>query len=194
MNIARVIMSVGKSAIALSPFAIISIWFILTLFSGPSDKGIIGPDGIITDFFISITATGELEQQGVTFSDVARDVFKMAAWINIWSLAIVTIFALGWRAGSHYLNVDAPGKAKIYAMHWIVVSGIFIGLILLANIWCLNLTHFRASQDITRTGGITITFIIIAYYTLAYYISVLWGTARFARSSVLLANKLPGNI
>ena len=188
MNIARVIMSVGKSAIALSPFAIISIWFILALFSGPS------PDGKITDFFISVTATDELEQQGVVFSDIAKDVFVMAAWINIWSLAIVTIFALGWSAGSHYLNVDAPGKAKFYVMHWIVVSGIFIGLILLANFWCLNSTTFRASQDITKTGGITITFILTAYYTLAYYISVFWGTARFVRSSVLLANKLPGNI
>ena len=47
MNIARVIMSVGKSAIALSPFAIISIWFILTLISGSS------AEGKITDFFIS---------------------------------------------------------------------------------------------------------------------------------------------
>ena len=111
MNIARVIMSVGKSAIALSPFAIISIWFILTLFSGPS------AEGKITDFFISVTATAELEQQGVVFSDIAKDVFVMAAWINIWSLAIVTIFALGWSAGSHYLNVDAPGKAKIYFIH-----------------------------------------------------------------------------
>ena len=188
MNIARVIISVGKSTIALCPFAIISIWFIFTLFSGPS------AEGIITDFFISVTPTAELEQQGVVFSDIANDVFVMAAWINIWSLVIVTIFALGWSAGSHYLNVDAPGKAKIYAMHWIVISGIFIGLILLANIWCLNLTHFRASQDITKTGGITITLILTVYYTLAYYLSVLWGTARFARSSVLLANKLPGNI
>jgi len=188
MNIARVIMSVGKSAIALSPFAIISIWFILILFSGP------GAEGKIIDFFISVTATDELAEQGVSFSDVARDVFTMVAWINIWSLAIVTIFALGWSAGSHYLNVDAPGKAKIYAIHWVVVSGTLIGLILLANIWCLNWTHFRASQDITQTGDITITFILAVYYTLAYYISVLWGTARFVRSSVLLANKLPGNI
>ena len=188
MNIARVIMSVGKSSAVLGPFAIISIWFIVTLFSGPSE------DGLITDFFIKLVAVGELADQGVTFSDVARDVFAMVAWVNIWSLAIVIIFALGWSAGSHYLNVDAPGKAKIYVMHWIVVSSIFIGLILLANFWCLNSTTFRASQDITKTGGITITFILTAYYTLAYYISLLWGTARFVRSSVLLANKLPGNI
>jgi|TARA_B100000315_G_scaffold259719_1_gene316848 hypothetical protein len=188
MNIGRAMMSGGKSLIVLAPFAIISIWFIFTLFSGPS------PSGAITKFFITVVEVGELEQQGVTFSDIAKDLFTMAAWINIWSLTIVTIFALGWSFGSHYLNVDAPGKAKIYAIHWIIVSGILIGLILITNIYCLESTYFRASQEVTGSGGGKITLILTVYYTLAYYLSVLLGTARFVRSSVLLANKLPGNI
>ena len=44
------------------------------------------------------------------------------------------------------------------------------------------------------TGFLTLTAYTTLYYTLAYYVSVLLGTARFVRSSVLLANKLPGNI
>ena len=58
----------------------------------------------------------------------------------------------------------------------------------------LNLSDFQAAQDITKTGTLTLTVYTTLYYTLAYYVSVLLGTARFVRSSVLLANKLPGNI
>ena len=58
----------------------------------------------------------------------------------------------------------------------------------------LDSTTFPAAQDITTTGTLTLTVYTTFYYTLAYYASVLLGTARFVRSSVLLANKLPGNI
>ncbi len=44
------------------------------------------------------------------------------------------------------------------------------------------------------TGMTIITGLSLIYYFLMYYVGVILGTARFARSSVLFANKLPGNL
>ena len=189
MNVKNIMRSVFLSGVVgLGGFATFSIILIITLFTGPS------PDGILTDLFEKLVATDELADLGWTFADVADAMFIMIAWLNAWLLAVTVIFTLGWSIGSHYLNVDAPGKAKFYAIHWFIVSGAFIGLLIFLNLLILNLNIFPAAQDITKTGTFTLTVITTLYYTLAYYVSVLLGTARFVRSSVLLANKLPGNI
>ncbi len=186
MNVLNLIRSFILCTIGYAVFAALSIWLILTLLLRE-----INPDGNLVRILIKLVDEAELDQLGYTFAEIAVDMFYMIAWLNIWSLVTTVVFALGWSLGSHFLNVDAPGKAKVYAIHWLVVSGIFIGLLLIINIWILNSTRFPASQDITKTGTFSLTFYIMVYYTLAYYLSVLLGTARFARSSVLLANKLP---
>ena len=51
------------------------------------------------------------------------------------------------------------------------------------------------AEQFMRGGGKTQIIIgSLIFYILMYYAGVLLGTARFARSSVLLANKLPGNL
>ena len=45
---------------------------------------------------------------------------------------------------------------------------------------------------ISGFGVTLLTAVSMIYYFLAYYVGVIVGTARFARSSVLFANKLPG--
>ena len=35
-------------------------------------------------------------------------------------LSVTIFFSVAWSAGSHYLNIDAPGKAKIYFIHWLL--------------------------------------------------------------------------
>ena len=186
MNVLNVIRSLILCTIGYGVFAVFSIWLILTLFVGD-----VNPDGNLVKIFIKLVAVGELDDLGVTFAEIADDLFYMIAWLNVWLLVVTVVFALGWSLGSHFLNVDAPGKAKVYAIHWFIVSGVFLGLLLIINWVVLNSTRFPASQEITKPGMFTLTFYIMVYYTLAYYLSVLLGTARFARSSVLLANKLP---
>ena len=188
MNVINIIRSIILSSIGFAGFAVLSIILIVTLLSGPN------PDGTLTTIFEKLVAVDELADLGYTFADVASDMFIMIAWLNVWLLAVTVIFALGWSAGSHFLNVDAPGKAKLYAIHWFAVSGSFIALVIIANWFILDSTTFPAAQDITGGGSGVITVYTTAYYTLAYYVSVLLGTARYVRSSVLLANKLPGNI
>ena len=188
MNVINIIRSIILSTIGLGGFAALSIILIGALLSGPD------PDGMLTANFEKLVEVEELAELGYTFADVAEDMFIMIAWLNGWLLAITVIFALGWTVGSHFLNVDAPGKAKLYAIHWFAVSGSFIALVIIANWFILDSTTFPAAQDITKTGFFTLTFYTTTFYTLAYYVAVLLGTARFVRSSVLLANKLPGNI
>ena len=53
---------------------------------------------------------------------------------------------------------------------------------------------FESAQFIGTGGTVIITIASLIYYFLMYYVVVILGTARFARSSVLFANKLPGNL
>ena len=99
---------------------------------------------------------------------------------------------LVWSAGSHYLNVDAPGKAKIYFIHWAIFSGVFIALLFGIIFYFTQTTAYNAQQYLSGGGKTQIIFGSLVLYTIMYYAGVLLGTARFARSSVLLANKLPG--
>ena len=56
--------------------------------------------------------------------------------------------------------------------------------------------YFTQSSTWSVAGYINATgdtiFIFLQFILVTYYCGVLLGTARFARSSVLLANKLPG--
>jgi len=99
---------------------------------------------------------------------------------------------MGWSVGSHYLNIDAPGKAKIYFIHWAIFTAIFSGLVFAITFYFTQSTAYQAQQFLTGSGKTQIVLGSLVFYVLMYYAGVLLGTARFARSSVLLANKLPG--
>ena len=99
---------------------------------------------------------------------------------------------IGWCVASHYLNIDAPGKAKIYALHWLVYTGIFVGLVFGIVFYFTGSTQYSSAQAITKGGQFLLLVMSLLIYVLPYYLGVLLGTARFARSSVLFANKLPG--
>ena len=69
-----------------------------------------------------------------------------------------------------------------------------IAVVMGSILWFTKSAQYFAS-DYIGGGGETILLIFqTIYYFLIYYIGVLLGTARFARSSVLLANNLPGNL
>ena len=98
---------------------------------------------------------------------------------------------LVWSGGSHYLNVDAPGKAKLYFIHWIIFTSIFMAIVFVIVLIFTQSTYFGAARYIGAPGAFIITTVSLIYYFLMYYVGVVLGTARFARSSVLFANKLP---
>ena len=99
-----------------------------------------------------------------------------------------------YNIGSHFLNIDAPGKAKIYAIHWLIFTGIYVAIVIGIISFFISSAQFAAAQQIGGPGSFRLFLFGTIYYSLIYYVGVLLGTARFARSSVLFANKLPGNL
>jgi hypothetical protein len=112
--------------------------------------------------------------------------------LNIALLSLTIVMTLSWSVGSHYLNINAPGKAKIYFIHWAIFSGVFIALLFGIVFYFTQSTAYLAQQFLSGGGKTQIIIASLAIYIIMYYAGVLLGTARFARSSVLLANKLPG--
>ena len=183
--------SIFYSLLGLGAVGWISILLIFAMWAGP------GPDSRLTQFFSDhIIMSENLESQGMTFTDLSDRLFRLIAQLNIVLLLFTTAISLGWSAGSHYLNIDSPGKAKIYFIHWTICSGGFVVILLGITLYfTAATTSFNSAADMMSDPGVTwICLFSTIYYFLMYYVAVILGTARFARSSVFLANKLPGNI
>ena len=118
----------------------------------------------------------------------------MVSHMLITLLSTTILFSLGWSVGSHFLNIDAPGKAKIYFIHWLIFTGIFVASLFGITYFFTQTTTYEMADYIGPKGYTIITLLSVIYFFLMYYLSVMVGTARFARSSVLFANKLPGNL
>ena len=59
--------------------------------------------------------------------------------------------------------------------------------------WFTKSAAFNAADYLSGSGVTTISAISFIYYFLVYYLGILLGTARFARSSILFGNKLPAS-
>ena len=183
----NVIRSAILTLIGLGPLATLSIIFIVTMIASP------GPDASISVYIgDNLINSEELADAGDDVQDVINDIFVYLRELNFSLLSLTILMALGWSVYSHYLNIDAPGKAKVYAIHWVIFSGIFIALVAGILFWWTQTSAYRAEQYLSGVGKTQIILGSLIFYVIMYYAGVLLGTARFARSSVLLANKLPG--
>jgi hypothetical protein len=182
----NILRSIGYSLVGLSTLGWLCVFLIGMMITKGADTW------LTTIFADHLVQDAKLSDFNRSFSDVQDGIFNLLVQLNLILLSLTVLMTLGWSVGSHYLNIDAPGKAKIYFIHWAVYSGILIGLIILISIYFLTSTRFD-NAFISGDGSFYITLIMTVYYSVIYYIGVLVGTARFARSSVLLANKLPGS-
>tara|TARA_A100001015_G_scaffold208261_1_gene233054 strand:- start:241 stop:804 length:564 start_codon:yes stop_codon:yes gene_type:complete len=183
----NILRSLLLSLIGLGPFAAISIIFIITMIASP------GPESAIVGYIgDNIINSESLADSGDSFEDVSYYIYRFFRNLNIILLALTAVAVLSWSTCSHYLNIDAPGKAKIYFIHWSIFSGIFIALLFGVLFFFTQTTEYVAQQYLSKGGKFQIMIGSLVLYTIMYYVGVLLGTARFARSSVLLANKLPG--
>ena len=165
-----------------------SILLIGALFAPLNVESFISPDWVSIRFMDS---AGILED-GQNISMATAEFYFMFAWLNINLLIVTIIFSLGWSIGSHFLNINEPGKAKFFGLYWIIVSAAFIGVLCIVNFTVLSWGDtFPAAQDITTKSQNVMILLTVIYYGLMYWISVILGTARQARSAVLFANKLP---
>jgi len=183
----NILRSLLLSLIGLAPFAAVSILFIISMIVG------LGPDSALATYFGDYIINSEsLADAGDSFEDVSSYLFRFMYELNIALLSLTVVMTLGWSVGSHYLNIDAPGKAKIYFIHWAIFSGVFIALLFGIVFYFTQSTAYLAQQFLSGGGKTQIIIGSLVLYIIMYYAGVLLGTARFARSSVLLANKLPG--
>ena len=185
----RVFRSLFYSLIGMSILGWLSISLIIYMLAGPE------ADDWLTGFVAdTIIMSEKLEDLGINFSALAEEFFRLAIHMNITLLVATLIAGLSWSAASHYLNIDAPGKAKIYAIHWLIFTGIFVAVLFGIVAFFTQSTTYSAADFLSTTGIFLMILLSIGYYFIVYYMGVVLGTARFARSSVLFANKLPGNL
>ena len=159
-----------------------------SLFAPLDVESFISPDWVSKAFMDIVT----ILEDGQDITMATTDFYFMFAWLNVNLLIVTIIFSLSWSIGSHFLNINEPGKAKFFGISWVIVSAIFVGLLIIVNFTILSWGDtFPAAQDITTKSQNTMIILTVIYYSLMYWISVILGTARQARSAVLFANKLP---
>ena len=185
----NVIKSLIFALFGMSSLGWLSILLIITLYVGPS------PDDFLLSFIESNLINSEVvDQLGLTFTNLANQTYDYIALLNIFLLIVTIIFCICWSIASHFLNIDAPGKAKIYFIHWFIFSGIFVASLFGITSFFVWGRSFEVADYLSGFGQTLLLILPIIFYFIVYYLGVLLGTARFARSSVLFANKLPGNL
>jgi len=189
----RIIRSIILSAIGLGAIGWVSLYFIIViLILGPQMQDF-GDSRFLEFSFNNLVQGDNIKDSGQEWSDLAVSLYVLLTQMNIGLFSLTVAMSLIWSIGSHFLNIDAPGKAKLYFIHWTIFSGVFIAIVFAIVLFhTRNGSPFEAS-DFLSDGGVFLIYIVsLFYYFLMYFLGVLLGTARFARSSVLLANKLPG--
>jgi len=186
MNMKYILRSVFLSAIGLALLGWVSFWF--------TTLNMLGPDGesnLLQWYFDNLVQSEEITSSGMPWEDLAVSLYNLLAQMTTALLSTTVVAALLWSIGSHFLNVDAPGKAKFYFIYWVVFTGIFMAIVVGIVFWFTKSSAFNAADYLSGSGVTTISIISFIYYFLVYYLGVLLGTARFARSSILFGNKIP---
>ena len=149
----NIIRSILYSLVGLATLGWLSILLITVMLVGPD------PDSFLTQYFAdNIIMTERLESVGQNFTDLSDGLFGLVAHMNIVLISVTIIMSLGWSAGSHYLNIDAPGKAKIYFIHWIVFTGAFMFILFAITFYFTQTTAYYAADLIGGKGYTILTF------------------------------------
>ena len=190
----NIIRSIILSTIGLGLIGWTSLYFIIyILILTPLSAGF-GDSWFLEFSFNNLVQGEDIAQSGQDWADLAEGLYVLLAHMNIGLLSLTVAMSLIWSVASHFLNIDAPGKAKLYFIPWAIFTGVFIALVFAIVFYCTETSQYYASDYLSTEGVILIYFVSLVFYFLMYFFGVLLGTARFARSSVLLANKLPGSL
>ena len=177
MNMKYILRSVFLSAIGLALLGWVSFWF--------TTLNMLVPDGesdLLQWYFDNLVQSEEITSSGMPWEDLAVSLYNLLAQMTTALLSAAVVAALLWSIGSHFLNVDAPGKAKFYFIYWVAFTGIFMAIVVGIVFWFTKSSAFNAADYLSGSGVTTISIISFIYYFLVYYLGVLLGTARFARS------------
>jgi len=188
----NIIRSILLSAIGLGAIGWISLYFIIVILILTPLSASFGDTWFLEFSFNNLVQGEDITESGQDWADLAEGLYVLLAHMNIGLFSLTVAMSLIWSAASHFLNIDAPGKAKLYFIPWAIFTGVFIALVFGIVFYCTQTSQYYASDYLSNGGVFLINFVSLVFYFLMYFFGVLLGTARFARSSVLLANKLPG--
>ena len=136
------------STIIFAVLAIPSSILIYYLFAGP------GPESLLTTICESLVALEYLTTFGLTFVNIAYELFIFLAWLNVYLLAVTYVYLIILDT----INIS---------LHWLIKSAIFVGLIILINLFFLNSTAFAGAQFIGTSGAV-----ILNLYSLIHYLTM----------------------
>ena len=140
------------STIIFAVLAIPSAILIYYLFAGP------GHESLLTTICESLVALEYLTTFGLTFVNIAYELFIFLAWLNVYLLAVTYVYLIILDT----INIS---------LHWLIKSAIFVGLIILINYYFLWITtYFPGSMDITISGAYLITICATIYYLTMFLI------------------------
>ena len=132
MNMKYILRSVLLSAIGLALLGWVSFLFTALNALGPN-----GESNLLQWYFDNLVQKDEIISQGIPWEALAENLYLLIARMSAALLSISVAAALIWSIGSHFLNVDAPGKAKLYFIYWIIFTGIFMAIIFGVVSWFL---------------------------------------------------------
>mgnify|MGYP001350929821 FL=1 len=152
--------SILYSLIGLALIGWVSVLLISVMLVGP------GPDSFLTQYFAdNIVVSEKVDMLGYTVAEIIGSLFELVAHMLITLLSITIFFSVGWSAGSHYLNIDAPGKAKIYFIHWSICTGVFIFILFAVTYYFTQTTAYDAADLIGGKGYSILTVLSVLYFS-----------------------------
>ena len=142
------------STICFVVFAVPSVFLILNLYEGPDASG------FLINFvaqFIQLEILERFEYNG----DIVTPVLQLIAQLNIVLLMLTYVYII---------ILDIISDIIKISIHWLVKSGIFVGLVIVINFYFLNSTAYAVAQFFSVSGVVTLTVYTTIYYLVMFYL------------------------
>ena len=126
----NILRSIFLSSVGLVSIGWVSLYFTSLNLLGPKEDS-----DLLQWYFDYLVQKRDIVESGQNWEDLAVGLYNLLYQMTIALLATTVAASLIWSIGSHFLNIDAPAKAKIYFIYWIVFTGIFMAIIIGIVFW-----------------------------------------------------------
>ena len=143
------------STICFVVFAVPSVLLILNLLKGPD------PDGFLIRFVEQFVCLYCVQELGISYGDIATPIFQLIVLLNIILLTLTYVYII---------ILDIISDIIKISIHWLVKSGIFVGLVIVINFYFLNSTAYAGAQFFSVSGVVTLTVYTTIYYLVMFHL------------------------
>ena len=143
------------STICFVVFAVPSVFLILNLYKGPD------ADGFLINFVAQFIELEILERFEYSYENISTLVLQLIAQLNIVLLMLTYVYII---------ILDIISDIIKISIHWLVKSGIFVGLVIVINFYFLNSTAYAVAQFFSATGVVTLTVYTTIYYLVMFHL------------------------